>query len=97
MMVSTVAQRRSFRHLPVQRVSLADVARRAQRLEIGQHRLSALRPGHDVIDVKRHAGIFRRAGAAHPAEAVVADQHGGSQTEADSAAGGALLSAGAGE
>ena len=67
-------------------VALADITPRTQRLEIPQHRLPTLRPRHDVIDMQGHGGILRRAGAAHAAEAVVADQHGGAQAPADLAA-----------
>src|SRR5476649_1486508 len=64
-------------------ISLPDITHRTKRLEILQHRLAALRPGHDVVDMQRHAGILARPRAAHPAEAIVADQHGGAQAPVD--------------
>src|SRR5476649_1742800 len=67
-------------HLPI---AFADIADGAQGLKVGQHGLAALRPRYDVIDMEGHGGILRRAGAAHAAEAIVADQDRGAQAPVD--------------
>ena len=68
-------------------IALTDIANCAQRLEVREHGLPTLRPRHDMIDVQGHGGVFRRAGAAHAAEATIADQDRGAQAPADLARG----------